>query len=111
MQAEGLATHRCPRGVLGSPTGESQLYSPSKTKEPDRCVRLNTAHSTARTSFMKKTKRKTPTGKPAAPGRPGGPTKARLSSIASDVMAQERRDRRSLDRQAERAAKTKRKQP
>jgi hypothetical protein len=53
---------------------------------------------------MKKTKRKSATG-------PGGPTKKRLTHIAGDLMAQERRDRRSLDRQAERAAKAKRKQP
>ena len=53
---------------------------------------------------MKKTKRK------SASGRPGTPTKKQLTRIASDVMAQERHDRRSLDRQAERAAKAKRKQ-
>ena len=53
---------------------------------------------------MKKTKRK------SVSGRPGAPTKKQLTRIASDVMAQERQDRRSLDRQAERAAKAKRKQ-
>jgi hypothetical protein len=59
---------------------------------------------------MKKTKRKSARAKQTASGRPGGPTKKRLTHIAGDVMAQERRDRRSLDQQAERAAKTKHKQ-
>jgi hypothetical protein len=44
-----------------------------------------------------------------APGTPGGPTRKRLKSIAGDAMTQERRDRRSLDRQAERAAQKVRK--
>ena len=43
--------------------------------------------------------------KQAAPDRAGGPTPKRLQHIADDVLAQERRDRRVLDRQAERAAK------
>ena len=41
--------------------------------------------------------------------RPGGPTRKRLKQIAGDVVTHERRGRRSLDRHAERAAKTKRK--
>lgn len=44
-----------------------------------------------------------------ASGRPGGPTRKRLKNIAGDVMTQERRDRRSLDRRAERAAQQVRK--
>ena len=44
--------------------------------------------------------------KQAAPDRAGGPTPKRLQHIADDVLAQERRDRRTLDRQAERAVKT-----
>jgi hypothetical protein len=50
---------------------------------------------------MKASKRK---AKQAAPDRAGD---KRLQHIADDVLAQERRDRRVLDRQAERAAKTK----
>jgi hypothetical protein len=57
---------------------------------------------------MKKTKRKSATAKQAASGRPGGPTKKRVTHIANDVMALDRRNRRSLDQQAERAAKVKR---
>jgi hypothetical protein len=52
---------------------------------------------------MKKTKRKSATAKPAASGRPGGPTKKRVTHIANDVMALDRRNRRSLDQQAEAA--------
>ena len=60
---------------------------------------------------MKKSKRKRPSKRThqAASGHPGEPTAKRLKHVAEDVMAQERRDRRSLDRQAERAAKSKRK--
>ena len=58
---------------------------------------------------MKKPKQKIAVAKRVASGRAGGPTKMQLTHIANDVMAQERQDRRSLDRQAERAAKTKRK--
>jgi len=56
---------------------------------------------------MKKSKRKRVNKRPhqAASGRPGGPTAKRLKHVAEDVMSQERRDRRSLDRQAERAAR------
>jgi hypothetical protein len=58
---------------------------------------------------MKKTKRvrtaKSRKPREAFSGRPGGPTRKRLKRIAGDVMRQERRDRRALDRQAERAAK------
>jgi hypothetical protein len=36
-----------------------------------------------------------------AAGRPARPTRKRLKHIAEDVMTQERRDRRALDRQAE----------
>ena len=61
--------------------------------------------------MKKKTKRKRATAKQTVSGRTGGPTKKRLTRIASDVMAQERRDRRSLDQQAKRAATAKRKQP
>jgi hypothetical protein len=57
---------------------------------------------------MKKTKRvrtaKSRKAREAFSGRPGGPTRKRLKRIAGDVMRQERRDRRALDRQAERAA-------
>jgi hypothetical protein len=42
-------------------------------------------------------------------GKPGGPTRKRLKHIAEDVMSQERRDRRALDRQAERTARKARK--
>jgi hypothetical protein len=58
----------------------------------------------ARTRKKKASKRK---AKQAAPDRAGGPTPKRLQHIADDVLAQERRHRRLLDRQAERAAKTK----
>ena len=58
---------------------------------------------------MKKVKRKSASATQTSSGHPGGPTKKQLTHIASDVMAQERRDRRSLDRQAERAGKAKRK--
>jgi hypothetical protein len=63
---------------------------------------------------MKKTKRAR-TGKSrqkarnVAAGKPGGPTRKRLKHIAEDVMTQERRDRRALDRQAERTARKARK--
>ena len=63
---------------------------------------------------MKKTKR-TRTGKSrqmarnVAAGKPGGPTRKRLEHIAEDVMTQERRDRRALDRQAENTARKARK--
>jgi hypothetical protein len=60
---------------------------------------------------MKMPKRKSGPTHQTASGRRGGPTKKRLTHIADDVMAQERRDRRSLDQQVERAAKAKRKQP
>jgi hypothetical protein len=60
---------------------------------------------------MKKTERKAATAKQTSSGPPGRPTKKRLTHIARDVMAQERRARRSLDQQAERAAKAKRKKP
>jgi hypothetical protein len=59
---------------------------------------------------MKKAKRKSATARRTASGRPGRPTKKRLTHIAGEVMAQERRDRRSLDQQAQRAAKAKHKQ-
>ena len=52
---------------------------------------------------MKMVKRKRANAAQTSSGRPGGPTKKRLNHIAGDVMAQERRDRRSIDRQAERA--------
>jgi hypothetical protein len=44
-----------------------------------------------------------------AAGRPGRPTRKRLKHIAEDVMSQEHRDRRALDRQAERTARRARK--
>jgi hypothetical protein len=59
---------------------------------------------------MKKAKRKSGPARKTASGRRGGPTKKRLTHIADDVMTQERRDRRSLDQQVERAAKAMRKQ-
>jgi hypothetical protein len=80
----------------------------------DKSVRLNTAHPiycVLGSADMKKTKRKRATAREGASGGPGGPTKKRLTHIARDVMAQERRDRRSLDLQAERAVKAKRRQP
>jgi hypothetical protein len=63
---------------------------------------------------MKKTKRAhTPNSRQkahgVAAGKPGGPTRKRLKHIAEDVMTQERRDRRALDRQAERTARKARK--
>src|SRR3954469_21883758 len=58
---------------------------------------------------MKKTRRKAATAKQTPLRGPGRPTKKRLAHIASDVMARERGARRSLDQQAERAAKAKRK--
>jgi hypothetical protein len=63
---------------------------------------------------MKKTKRaRTAKGRPqahnVAAGKPGGPTRKRLKHIAADVMSLERRDRRALDRQAERTARKARK--
>jgi hypothetical protein len=62
---------------------------------------------------MKKTKRaraaKSREKAHAAAGKPGGPTRKRLRHIAADVMSQERRDRRALDRQAERTARKARK--
>jgi hypothetical protein len=63
---------------------------------------------------MKKTKRAgTAKGRPqahaVAAGKPGGPTRKRMKHIAEDVMTQERRDRRALDRQAERTARKARK--
>ena len=58
---------------------------------------------------MKKVKRKRANAAQTSSGRAGAPTKKRLNHIAGDVMAQERRDRRSIDRQAERAGKAKRK--
>jgi hypothetical protein len=60
---------------------------------------------------MKKTRRKAATAKQTPLRGPGRPTKKRLAHIASDVMARERGARRSLDQQAERAAKAKRKKP
>jgi hypothetical protein len=60
---------------------------------------------------MKKTKRKAASAKQTPSRGPGRPTKKRLAHIASDVMARERGARRSLDQQAERAAKAKRKKP
>jgi hypothetical protein len=44
-----------------------------------------------------------------AAGKPRRPTRKRLKHIAEDVMTQERRDRRALDRQAERTARSARK--
>ena len=44
-----------------------------------------------------------------AAGKPRRPTRKRLKHIAQDVMSQERRDRRALDRQAERTARSARK--
>jgi hypothetical protein len=44
-----------------------------------------------------------------AAGRPARPTRKRLKHIAEDVMTQERRDRRALDRQAEPTARKARK--
>ena len=40
-----------------------------------------------------------------AAGKPARPTRKRLKRIAEEVMSQERRDRRALDRQAERTAR------
>jgi len=40
-----------------------------------------------------------------AAGKPSRPTRKRLEHIAEDVMSQERRDRRALDRQAKRKAR------
>jgi hypothetical protein len=56
---------------------------------------------------MKKSKRKSATkrARHAASGRAGGPTAKRLKHVADGGLAQERRDRRSLDRQAERGQK------
>jgi hypothetical protein len=60
---------------------------------------------------MKKTKQlrtaKSRRAHEVASGKPGGPTRKRLKQIAGDVVTHERRGRRSLDRHAERAAKTK----
>jgi hypothetical protein len=61
---------------------------------------------------MKKTKRaRTAKGRQQAHGVAAGkrPTRKRLKHIAADVMTQERRDRRALDRQAERTARKARK--
>ena len=62
---------------------------------------------------MKKTKRAAPRRAGRRPtrrrGKPGRPTRKRLKHIAEDVMTQERRDRRALDRQAERTARKARK--
>jgi len=44
-----------------------------------------------------------------AAGKPRHPTRKRLKHIAQDVMSQERRDRRALDRQADRTARKARK--
>jgi len=44
-----------------------------------------------------------------AAGKPRRPTRKRLKHIAQDVMSQERRDRRALDRQADRTARKARK--
>ena len=58
---------------------------------------------------MKKTKRagnaKSRQKAHVAAEKPGRPTRKRLKHIAQDVMTQERRDRRALDRQAERTAR------
>ena len=40
-----------------------------------------------------------------AAGKPRRPTRKRLKRIAEEVMSQERRDRRALDRQADRKAR------
>jgi hypothetical protein len=63
---------------------------------------------------MKKTKRaRTATTRKkahaVAADKPRHPTRKRLEHIAEDVMGQERRDRRALDRQAERKARKARK--
>jgi len=62
---------------------------------------------------MKKTRRagtaKRQKASKLAAGKPGRPTRKRLKHIAEDVMTQERRDRRALDRQAERTARSARK--
>ena len=62
---------------------------------------------------MKKTKqsahREKPEGTRSRLGKAGRPNAQAPEQIAGDVMTHERRDRRSLDRHAERAAKTKRK--
>jgi hypothetical protein len=59
---------------------------------------------------MKKTKRARTAksrqkARDVAAGKPRRPTRKRLKHIAEDVMTQERRDRRMLDRQAERTAR------
>ena len=59
---------------------------------------------------MKKTKRARTTktrnkAHAVAAGKPGRPTRKRLEHIAEEVMSQERRARRALDRQAERKAR------
>ena len=59
---------------------------------------------------MKKTKRARTTktrnkAHAVAAGKPGRPTRKRLEHIAEEVMSQERRDRRALDRQADRKAR------
>jgi hypothetical protein len=63
---------------------------------------------------MKKTKRARTAksrqkARDVAAGKPKRPTRKRLKHIAEDVMSQERRDRRALDRQAERTARKARK--
>jgi hypothetical protein len=63
---------------------------------------------------MKKTKRARTAksrqkARNVAAGKPGRPTRKRLKHVAEDVMTQERRDRRALDRQAERTARKARK--
>jgi hypothetical protein len=63
---------------------------------------------------MKKTKRARTAksrqkARDVAAGKPRRQTRKRLKHIAEDVMTQERRDRRALDRQAERTARKARK--
>jgi hypothetical protein len=95
-------------GIVDNPARVPQISAGFHSSR-NRKIPLPVCQHCLKATAMKKTKRvrtaKSRNAREALSGRPGGPTRKRLKRIAGDVMRQERRDRRALDRQAERAAK------